>query len=254
LYIQLIWHKILGEIFKPKMTNFRSLRLIIIVYLIFETDAMNYLSHIYLSGESEEIKLGNFIGDFVKGQQFRKYPTEVAKGILLHRQIDSFTDSHDIVKECITTLRPGFGKYSGIVIDIFLDHFLAVNWHRYSFEKLSTFTKHFHAVLLSNFFQLPSQVKMFLPFLIQNKRLQSYVSFEGIEKTLSIMVSRTSLPSETKFAMKILEDEYGFFNNAFNQFFPELIQFVELKGNLRIERPFLETVRIDTIEKLNRNC
>lgn len=198
---------------------------------------MNYLSHIYLSGDSEEIKIGNFIGDFVKGQQFRRYPPDVAKGILLHRQIDLFTDSHDSVKECIIKLRPGFGKYSGIVIDIFLDHFLAANWHHYSFEMLPSFTKRFHAVLLSNFFILPAQVKMFLPFLIQNKRLQSYVSFDGIENTLRIMVSRTSLPSETEFAMKILEDEYDFLNHAFNQFFPEMIHFVEQKGDFKIVRP-----------------
>ena len=201
---------------------------------------MNFLSHIYLSGESEEIKLGNFIGDFVKGRQFLKYPENVSKGILLHRQIDSFTDTHPIVRECIIKLRPGFGKYSGIVVDLFLDHLLAVNWHLYSFEKLSVFTKRFHAVLLSNFFLLPSQVKMFLPFLIQNKRLQSYSSFDGIEKTLSIMVQNTSLPSETKYAMKILEDEYLFFNNAFNQFFPEIISFIEKNGEYKIERPDFE--------------
>jgi len=201
---------------------------------------MNFLSHIYLSGESEEIKLGNFIGDFVKGRQFLKYPENVSKGILLHRQIDSFTDTHPIVRECIIKLRPGFGKYSGIVVDLFLDHLLAVNWHLYSFEKLSVFTKRFHAVLLSNFFLLPSQVKMFLPFLIQNKRLQSYYSFDGIEKTLSIMVQHTSLPSETKYAMKILEDKYLFFNNAFNQFFPEIISFIEKNGEYKIERPDFE--------------
>ncbi len=201
---------------------------------------MNYLAHIYLSGESEEIKLGNFIGDFVKGKQFMKYPPNVAKGIMLHRQIDSFTDSHPLINECIVKLRPGFGKYSGIVVDIFLDHFLAVNWHLYSIEKLSSFTKDFHAILLANFFQLPNQVKMFLPFLIQNKRLQSYVSFDGIEKTLRNMVSHTSLPSETEFAMNILEEEYEFFNQAFNRFFPEMIQFVELEGNFIIERPFFK--------------
>lgn len=203
---------------------------------------MNYLAHIYLSGESDNIKLGNFIGDFVKGKQFMKYPYNVAKGIMLHRQIDSFTDSHHLINECIVKLRPGFGKYSGIVIDIFLDHFLAVNWHHYSCEKLSTFTKDFHAILLTNFFQLPTQVKMFLPFLIQNKRLQSYVSFDGIEKTLRIMVSRTSLPPETEYAMNILEEEYEFFNHAFNMFFPEMIQFVEMEGNFIIERPFLKRV------------
>ena len=200
---------------------------------------MNYLSHIYLSGQSEEIILGNFIGDHVKGQQFLSYPPEVAKGIYLHRQIDSFTDSHPVVNECIVKMRPAFGKYSGIVIDIFLDHFLAVNWSHYSFEKLSTFTKRFHAVILANYFQLPSQVKLFVPFLIQNKRLQSYSTFEGIEKTLRIMVKHTSLPPETELALKILEEEYLFFNDAFNRFFPEIIHFIETIGEFKIERPVL---------------
>ena len=198
------------------------------------------MSHIYLSGDSEEIILGNFIGDHVKGQQFLNYPAEVAKGIFLHRLIDSFTDSHPVVNECIIKLRPVFGKYSGIVVDIFLDHFLAVNWSVYSNEKLSSFTKRFHAVLLANFFQLPSQVKLFVPFLIQHKRLQSYASFEGIEKTLRIMAKHTSLPAETELALKILEAEYEFFNSAFNSFFPEIIHYIENKGEFRIDRPFLE--------------
>lgn len=198
---------------------------------------MNYLSHIYLSGESEGVVLGNFIGDFVKGKQFMEYPETVAKGILLHRQIDLFTNSHSIINECIVKLRPGFGKYSGIVVDIFLDHFLAVNWHRYSFENLPTFTKRFHAILLSNFFQLPPRVKMIVPFLIQNKRLQSYSSFLGIEKTLLIMVKHSSLPPETEFAMKTLEVEYEFFDNSFNRFFPEIIGYIEMKGGYKIIRP-----------------
>jgi len=201
---------------------------------------LNYLSHIYLSGESEEIILGNFIGDYVKGQQFLNYPDNVAKGIVLHRHIDSFTDSHPVIIECIVKLRPAFGKYAGIVIDIFLDHFLAVNWRSYSFEKLSAFTKRFHAVILANFFQLPSPVKLFVPFLIQHKRLQSYESFEGVEKTLRIMARHTSLPAETEFALQILEEEYLFFNDAFNTFFPQIIDFIEQKGEFKIERPIKE--------------
>ena len=79
--------------------------------------------------------------------------------------------------------------------------------------------------------------------MIQNKRLQSYVSLDGIEKTLRIMVSRTSLPSETQFAMHILEEEYEFFNLSFNLFFPEMIHFVELNGDFKIERPLLEKAK-----------
>ena len=33
---------------------------------------MNFLAHIYLSGENEEVLLGNFIADSVKGADFNK--------------------------------------------------------------------------------------------------------------------------------------------------------------------------------------
>ena len=206
---------------------------------------MNYLAHIYLSGESEEVVLGNFIGDYIKGQKFLDYSPQVAKGITLHRQIDTFTDTHPIIRECIVKLRPAFGKYAGIVVDIFLDHFLAVNWHTYSLEKLPSFTKRFHAIILANFFQLPAPVKLFVPFLIQHKRLQSYGSLEGIEKTLQIMAKHTSLPAQTEFALRILKDDYHFYNSAFNSFFPEIIEFIEFLGEYKIVRPELKPVLVN---------
>ncbi len=200
---------------------------------------MNYLAHIYLSGDSEEMIIGNFIGDYVKGQQFLNYPSEVSKGIILHRKIDTYTDSHPYIGECILKLRPVYGKYAGIVVDIFLDHFLALNWGIYSQEELSTFTNRFHALLWSNFFQLPSQVKVMVPFLIRSKRLESYATIDGVDKTLVVMAKHTSLPAMADLGIDVLKQEYEFFNNAFNRFFPELINYVEQVGELKISRPLV---------------
>ena len=102
------------------------------IFLFFLTGTlMNYLAHIYLSGESDDIILGNFIGDYVKGNKHQNFPEQVAYGILLHRAIDSSTDRHPLVRECIELIRPGYGRYSGIVADVFFDHFLAANWNDY---------------------------------------------------------------------------------------------------------------------------
>jgi len=35
---------------------------------------MNYIAHFALSGNSEYIKIGNFLGDWVKGNNYLKYP------------------------------------------------------------------------------------------------------------------------------------------------------------------------------------
>lgn len=198
---------------------------------------MNYLAHIYLSGESDEIILGNFIGDYVKGNKYLDYPEQVAYGIRLHRSIDLFTDRHPDVRKCIDLLKPGYGRYAGIVADVFFDHFLAANWNEYSTCTLRQFSKHAHAVFLSNFRLLPFRVKQFLPFLIQNRRLESYARRENLHQVLEIMARRTSLPAKSDWAMQVLHQEYDQFGAFFRSFFAEMIGYVENDFGIKIVRP-----------------
>lgn len=189
-----------------------------------------------MSGDSDDVMLGNFIGDYVKGQHYLRYPAEVQRGILLHRAIDSFTDSHPAVREAAAFFRPAYGRWAGIVTDVMFDHFLARHWQSYSPCTLRQFAKHVHAVLLSNFFQLPARVKGFLPFLIQHKRLESYARPDGIEQSLRIMAHRTSLPDETSQAMAVLDHRFAELNELFSLFFAELTAHAETNFGVRIEK------------------
>jgi len=197
---------------------------------------MNYLAHLYLSGESDEIMLGNFIADFVKGNKHKKYPEKVSLGIQIHRGIDTFTDQHPDVKIFNQILYPGYGRYSGIVTDVFMDHFLAANWPDYSIYTLRQFSKHTHAVFLSNFMMLPLKVKQFLPFLIQHKRFESYARRETMFDVLEIMSRRSSLPANSDWAMKILNKEYEQMEFLFRNFFPQIISFVETEYDIAIRK------------------
>ena len=198
---------------------------------------MNFLAHLYLSGDSDEIKLGNFIGDFVKGNKYQNYPEMVAYGIRLHRSIDSFTDSHTDVKSCIHLLKPGYGRFSGVIVDIFFDHFLASNWSDYSTVTLRQFARNAHSLFLSNFLMLPLRVKQFLPFLIHHKRLESYAQKENLYHVLEIMSKRTSLPSNSEYAMTMLHQEYELFERLFRSFFLELTDWVESEFSVSISKP-----------------
>jgi len=195
------------------------------------------LAHLYLSGDSDEIKLGNFIGDFVKGNKFQRYPEKVAYGIQLHRSIDSFTDGHKDVKACIQLLKPGYGRFSGVVVDIFFDHFLAANWDEYSSVTLRQFAKQAHSIFISNFLILPLRVKQFLPFLIQHRRLESYAEKENLFHVLEIMSNRTSLPSNSEWAMAMLHQEYDQFESLFRSFFADLTDYVETDFMISIRKP-----------------
>ena len=87
---------------------------------------MNYLAHLYLSAFNKEIMVGNFIADRVKGKQYLNFPQEVQQGILLHRSIDSFTDEHPVSKIIRKELFPAHRHYSSVLVDMFYDHFLAL--------------------------------------------------------------------------------------------------------------------------------
>ena len=51
---------------------------------------MNYLGHLYLSGDQKDLMLANLFGDFVKGRDYSYLPQIVQTGVTLHREIDNF--------------------------------------------------------------------------------------------------------------------------------------------------------------------
>lgn len=196
---------------------------------------MNYLAHIYLSGNIDEVKIGNFIGDYVKGGAFHIYPENIKKGILLHRFIDSFTDKNTHTLDAKILFAPKYRKYSGIVIDILYDHFLASNWSRYSFEPLDVFIDNFHDLLIKNNNMLPTEVQNMVPGLIQNKRLLSYKDVEGIRSVLSTMSKFTSLPDYSDFAIEVLKDHYEFLKRNFFLFFSDITYYIKTVHNVDIK-------------------
>ncbi len=193
---------------------------------------MNYLAHLYLSDPDEQIMAGNFAGDYIKGSKWKNYPEKIGTGVRLHRDIDSFTDNHPLYREAKLFFKPELGLYSGIVVDFVYDHFLAKNWADYSSISLRQFSRKAHAALIRNFFHLPAEVQRFLPFLIKNKRLETYATVDGVTGALKIMSNYSSLPEKSDFVKNTLYENYAALENNFRQYMPLLINFVKEKHNL----------------------
>ena len=196
---------------------------------------MNFLAHIYLSGEEEEIKIGNFIGDYIKGSAFHIYPDKIKEGILLHRFIDTFTDKNKFTLEAKAPFTPKYRKYSGIVIDIIYDHFLASNWEKYSNIPLKDFVDDFHNLLIKNNDMLPMEVQKFIPKLIANNRLYSYKDIDGIRSVLSTMAKYTSLPDHSEFAITVMEENYNMLQENFFSFFSDIKYYIKTVHNIDIK-------------------
>lgn len=188
---------------------------------------MNFLAHIYLSGENDDVKIGNFLGDFVKGRLNKlsnnPFSDEVIKGIALHRRIDSFTDNHPIVRRSIEHLRPKYHKFSGIIIDMFYDHILARNFSQYSKITLEKYAQEFYELLEKRKSEMPEPMNQMIHSMITRNWLVSYQTYEGIDWALIGISKRLSVESAIENATQELRKDYLVYENEFQQFFPDVV-------------------------------
>ena len=186
---------------------------------------MNFLAHIYLSGDNELMKIGNFMADGIRGHDYLNFPEEVKNGIILHRYIDTFTDAHPIYRQSKHRLHQKYGHYSGVIMDILYDHFLAKNWIIYSEIPLENYVANFYQSLEKNYTVLTDKTKKIMPYMIEQNWLASYATIAGIELILFQMDYRTKHKANMQEAVVELQQFYEEFENEFTLFFAALISF-----------------------------
>lgn len=184
---------------------------------------MNFLAHAFLSGTDEKILVGNFFADFVKGKEIlTTIDPLIVRGISLHRQIDSFTDTHPIVSQSKNRLRSKYRHYSGVIVDVFYDHFLAKNWSIYHDQKLEPYTQHVYSIIRQHLNEAPTDFAYMFSYMEKNNWLLGYAYVEGIRRALSGMSQRTPYLSKMEEAHEELTSHFEAFENEFKTFFPEL--------------------------------
>jgi acyl carrier protein phosphodiesterase len=185
---------------------------------------MNFLAHIFLSGDDKDVQIGNFIGDVVKGNKYNNYPDKIKEGILLHRKIDDFTDNNETVKQAVERLKPKYNRYSAIVVDILFDYFLIKNWDKYSNKDFNAFVKEFHINLMCNYLKIPAKARVIVVSIVVNRWFHRYSTKDGIKEVLDKMAFYRNIPDESDFAIEILIKYEADFDKEFNIFFPKLIE------------------------------
>jgi acyl carrier protein phosphodiesterase len=186
---------------------------------------MNYLAHLSLSGNDGQIMAGNFIGDSMRGIDLHSFPPHIQKGIHLHRFIDDFTDHHQEFIKAKKYFSVEFDKYrySGALVDIFFDHFLATHFSRYFKGDLQEFAYHCYTILGQHYFIFPEKAKHFFQYMVQNNILFNYSRTEGIEKVLEGMTYRINEKALLFNAFPIFLSHYRELEKHFENFFPELM-------------------------------
>ena len=162
------------------------------------------------------------MADSIRGQHYLEYPDEVRNGILLHRAIDTFTDAHPVYRKSKHRLHEKYGHYSGVIMDIVYDHYLARNWAKYSDETLEDYAASFYELLQDNYDILTEKTKDMMPYMISRNWLVSYSSLEGLQMILFQMDHRTKNRVAMHEAVVEVREFYGEFEEEFFLFFEEL--------------------------------
>ena len=190
---------------------------------------MNFLAHIHLSGENDNIKIGNFIADSVRTKDLPRFIPDIQLGIKLHWAIDDFTDHHEVVKKSKALLYDEHHKYGAVLVDIFYDHYLARDWVDYSTEELGAFVNYFYQLLQDRKEELPERINHMLPYMVKHNWLYNYQFLDGIERVLGGMSRRASFENKMNLGTRALKEHYDTFGSHFKQFYPELETFVQNK-------------------------
>ncbi len=190
---------------------------------------MNFLAHVYLSGNDENLILGNLIADSVKGKMIDLFADEIKKGIILHRMIDVYTDNHQVVKLSKKRLEAKYKKYAAVIIDIYYDHFLAANFHLFSSTSLTQTAHTAYHILIKNFDILPPKSKRILPFMATQNWLEGYANLLDLQRVFNGMSRRASFVSGMEQAIDDLQIDYQHYEAEFFSFFPDVVKFTRMK-------------------------
>ncbi len=190
---------------------------------------MNFLGHIYLSGQDTELAIGNLVADQIKGNRISELPDKIKSGIVLHRLIDEFTDNHISYKKCVRKLFPKYRHYSRIIIDMYFDHFLAANWDNFHKTPLKIYSNSFYEKLEKSCFYFNDQVQYFICNLINQKWLEKYSNLKDLEAILKQMEGRTKFPSKLAASTYDLIEKYTYFKSHFFHFMEDVTFFSKNK-------------------------
>ena len=186
---------------------------------------MNYLAHLFLADPTPESLLGNLAGDFVKGALGDRFTPGVRRGIMEHRRIDEFTDTHPAVAVFRRVIAAEHGHYSRVISDVFFDHFLSCNWNDYSAVSLDALFRRIFTTLDPQVDNMPGRLRFIYPRMRDEGWLESYSDPEGVRMALRGLSRRFSRAPRLETAVHLLDDSRTALQDAFRRFFPDVMAF-----------------------------
>ncbi|KES16317.1 MULTISPECIES: ACP phosphodiesterase [Gilliamella] len=189
---------------------------------------MNILAHLHLATIANSSLIGNTVADFVKGDPYQQYPTEIADGIMLHRKVDNLTDSFPSVKQAKMLFRNSHQRVAPITLDIVWDHFLSKYWHDFgSSQTLSSFNIMTKRHIQPYIIDYPKNYQSFMNAMWRESWLENYASIDFIAKVLKGMAQRRPKLYLLQETIIDIKQNYNALEILFFDLYPKICTFVK---------------------------
>lgn len=169
---------------------------------------MNFLAHLALAAPDDRLMAGGFLGDFIKGPVPSDLESGISQGVLLHRSIDAFSDAHPQVAKLRSLLPAGWGRFTGIILDLFVDHYLSRNWEVFSSSSLDSFVSSSRKALLRHQHLASDAALQVMDRIYRYQWLQRYAETEFTLEALRRIGSRIRFDNPLHRCQELIPDYY----------------------------------------------
>ncbi len=188
---------------------------------------MNYLAHLHIAEHTKTSFLGNFLGDFVKGNPEGRFNTKVVQGIRLHRFVDSYTDHHPLIKSTKLLFQKELRRFSPISLDMFWDHCLAKHWLTFHDQPLSLFSRQAEVIIAEESHELlqalPERFEKVSQLVWQYKWFEHYAEIKNIDIALQRIALRSPRMARLAGTFATLLEHYDLLSSIFFELYPEVL-------------------------------
>ncbi len=172
---------------------------------------MNFLAHALLARDDPALIVGGVVGDWIKGHLPAGLPDDLARGVALHRAIDSHAEIHPSFQQSRSRVSAPRRRYAGVLVDMFYDHLLARDWAVIHHQPLNEFCAEVYRLIEERMDALPVESHGALRMMAREDWLSSYAQVEGIAAVLLRMSRRARQPNPlAQGALEFLADAIGY--------------------------------------------
>ncbi len=153
----------------------------------------------------------------------------VQTGVLLHRFIDNFTDTHPSMLALKEKMHPTLGKFSGVVLDVLLDHVLSIKWHDFTDQKRDTWIESTYNQLAQRHPEMSEKRRFIAEKMIEHDWMNMYLTHEGTSQILNQMARRIPFDNPLKDSFQLFFTLEKDIISTFDEFFPQILSATQLK-------------------------